>query len=225
MIDTMMLSIHLPKCAGTSFKESLVKTFEGECFLDYGNLVTNKSPGADMARLKKKRELVDSVIHNNFDYKIVHGHFYATKYLDVVRKPKWITVIRNPVELVPSYYRFLLERNSNGPLFKVAREVGSLEEFASHPWFCNIMTKQIFPLDLEDFYIVSTLDCYKEFCGYMSNVSGREFSSDSWKNVTKKSGDTRALTDDQKKMIEDNNKHDMDLYYRLRSAGGILVNP
>ncbi|GED23424.1 hypothetical protein [Halomonas halmophila] len=220
MIDSVLLSIHLPKCAGTSFKNSLVSAYGKTCYLDYGNLVTNKSERARSVRLKKKRELLNMVLNGNFEYDIVHGHFYATKYLDVVERPKWVTVLRNPLELVPSYYNFLSSSNSNGPLFKVARESSSLDEFASHPWFCNIMSKQIYPLHLKDFYLVSTLDSYEEFCDAFGQVSGQTFNPDHKVNISSKP--SHSLTRNQKDIIENNNSLDLKLYSDLVSKGGIL---
>lgn len=217
----MIISIHLPKCAGTSFQQAIKDQLSEDVYLDYGNLITNMSTDAKNKRLLKKKQLINQVINNNFNYKCVHGHFYATKYLDVIDKPQWMTVIRNPYELVPSYYSFLKRKKLNGPLFKLAREIESLSEFSQHPWFCNIMSKQIYPLKVTDFSIIASLDRYDDFLRQFSGIIEREIP-----NVRENIGDSNKynLTAAENNMIYKNNKKDIELYDDVMSQGGVVVN-
>lgn len=221
MIKTLPISIHLPKCAGTSLQQALLSSLGDDVFLDYGNLITNLSDNAHKKRLEKKRQIINRLLSENFNYKLIHGHFYATKYLDIVESPSWITLLRHPVELVNSYYNFLRRSELNGPLMKVAKEMDSLESFAEHPWFRNIMSRQISPLGPQDFSVIATMERYDDFLLEVSRIMGVNIPNVE-KNVSK--GGASKITEKQIEVIEKHNALDISLYDSVSNKGGLIVN-
>lgn len=215
----MIVSIHLPKCAGTSLKSSIANAFGDQCFLDYGNLVVDQSKRANQVRLKKKKMLINAHLKGELNYKVIHGHFYASKYLDVIECPRWVTVLRNPLELVPSYFNFLRSLNRDGLLINIAKEMNSLEEFVVHPWFCNIMTKLIYPLRLKDFSMVGTVEYYKNYILSLEEMAGVKLDSGIFKNVSR--GEGVGISSKLESMIIDNNQNDCALYSQVEGKGGL----
>src|SRR5262249_11657358 len=96
------ISIHLPKCAGTSLGEALKNHFKADLFLDYGDRVVDDRPVKDKLRSERRATLLQQLRNGQLTFKIIHGHFYAQKYVGVFSDPRWITIMRHPLTLLPS---------------------------------------------------------------------------------------------------------------------------
>ena len=74
----MIISLHLPKTAGTSFSRSLEECFGNKLLKDYKDLPINKSQS------KRKSQAVIKSIFNMIKRPVakecIHGHFMPLKY-------------------------------------------------------------------------------------------------------------------------------------------------
>ncbi|MEJ6502735.1 MAG: sulfotransferase family 2 domain-containing protein [Rhodobacterales bacterium] len=102
-IPTMLslLSIHIPKTAGTNFSEVLKTIFQDTIHYDYGterDLVAARTINpiitADVAKFRK-------------DCNVVHGHFHYLKYKETFGGVPVIATLRHPVDRVVSQYRHI----------------------------------------------------------------------------------------------------------------------
>jgi len=88
----MIISVHVPKTAGTTFKKVLQKVYtEEEIFFDYPHrgLIRNRMLTQDRANIK-----------------VIHGHFPGNKYEGKYPAAKKIIWLRNPIERLISHYFF-----------------------------------------------------------------------------------------------------------------------
>lgn len=103
----MILSVHIPKTAGTSFKTSLQDVYGDRCLMDYGN----DKPMSwllehIMRRLKTRwsaRRSKDSLIHN---YDVIHGHYSLGKYRFLPQR-RTAAFFRDPVNQAVSHYTYV----------------------------------------------------------------------------------------------------------------------
>jgi len=146
----LILSIHIPKTAGSRFGR-ILKARYGDAFAYwYGPDDERTHP---LARVPVGRIDADVIARlEAAGVRILHGHFKANVLLRAVPDPSryWIW-LREPVEQTLSHYHFILSyRRTGGPLFqKVHAEKLSLEEFAQLPQVRDIQARYCGNLPLE----------------------------------------------------------------------------
>ncbi len=87
-----IISVHIPKTAGTTFKKVLQQVYsEEEIFFDY----PHRGPQRNRMLKKEKPNI-----------KIIHGHFPGNKYDLKFPEAKKIIWLRNPIERLISHYFF-----------------------------------------------------------------------------------------------------------------------
>ena len=159
----MIISVHLPKTAGTSFGRSLKNHFGEQFFKDGSDY-----PFRTTAYNRNEEVMINSVGIANKDFgeiQCVHGHFLPAKYLllDMKRELQFVTWMRDPIERLISHYFYWKRR------FKVGKselpglgEAATLEEFCLHPKFRNLYTQYFFAFHLESFEFIGITEFYNE---------------------------------------------------------------
>lgn len=147
--ERKIISVHIPKCAGTSFRGILQNHFGGSLFLDYG---------FEAALLNKFH------LTMNRSTRCIHGHFRANKYDPIFPTARLITWLRNPVQRVISYYSYFLRNpQSIDPICKAVHENKlSLLEFADMKEARNAMTYFFAGKRMEDFAFVGIMEFFEE---------------------------------------------------------------
>jgi len=154
----MLISVHLPKTAGSSFGLILKKEYEGKILLDYGDRPINTT-----VVTRHQKALADAQANRNRDFgeiQCIDGHFMPTKYFPLKQsgKAKFICWLREPLARMVSHYNFWL-RNYDGGIgkgdlhCKVVEDKWSLEHFCFSDEMRNFYAQFLwnFPLDLFDF--------------------------------------------------------------------------
>lgn len=123
-MDTILVSIHMPKTGGLTFREYLIKLTNRRCFKDYSGLPPNILPPVwtakaifdscqkqlnyfqhDFQRIRQIRRASRRQLGTPI---AVHGHFYARKYDKVFPQAKRLIWLRDPAQrLVSQYYYWL----------------------------------------------------------------------------------------------------------------------
>ena len=130
----MLISLHLPKTAGSSFVASLEQYYGDRILRDYTDLPINTP-----VLRRNRRALVNSVLtcfrdYDNID--CIHGHFLPLKYFlyGILNKDvQFVTWVRDPVERLASHYYFWVRsyHPDKAPLLhkRVVEEKWSFERF------------------------------------------------------------------------------------------------
>ena len=214
-----IISIHVPKCAGTSLKSALREALGSALMLDYGDRLLDVSQRGVRIRLRRKALLLKE--HEEYaECIMVHGHFYATKYLDVYPGARYVTIIRNPRDLVLSYFYYLLRLPAGRPIADFAKSLGGLEQFIVHPWFNNIISKQLWPLRPADFSLIATLEKYQEYIAALGSMLGATPAHIVRNSNPEGSGYAEHANLDA--LISEHNADDFSLYREITAGGGIL---
>lgn len=153
----MIISVHIPRTAGSSFRAYLRRNPNIRLLEDYGNpILVPRAVSRTYAALGRVREMFKGVPD---DVDCLHGHFlpYKYKYLLNSNDVRFITWLRDPIDRLRSQYDYCFESNKKvdkSPFQnKVAREQWTFEAFARHPYIKNIYTRIFwqFPIDAFDF--------------------------------------------------------------------------
>lgn len=165
----MMISMHIPKTAGTSFRAHLIAIFGDDICFDYGSqysFVDSTPPNLSMRAFRLLNHLRDSArmrMRQRPGDRCIHGHFQADKYLDRYPDARYVTWLRDPVERVVSQYRHWKRRPDRGHSIscRLHREKLSLERFAELEAVRNLHTRYFGGMKVEDFYFVGIQERYE----------------------------------------------------------------
>ena len=158
-----LLSMHIPKSAGTSFYLTLQQVYGKNAVMRmdfrpaFNRFIVQAKPYNLEALPGEIR-----VLHGHMNYRIV------SKYLDLNEDVKIITWIRNPVERVVSDYYYMLGRLKDSfvadPLHPgiLGRMTKSLLEFAQIAQEQNKLSKYLRGFDLRSFYFVGIVERFDE---------------------------------------------------------------
>ena len=139
----MIISIHVPKTGGTTFKNFLLDAFPNKVFFDYSN------------NEKIKLEIPDNT-------EILHGHITARKYRNIYPDAKYITWLREPTQIpISMYYHYLRNPDYNSFLCKQLYENNlTLEGFINLKKNWNVINNFIADVPLQDFSFIGILEDY-----------------------------------------------------------------
>lgn len=153
----MIISVHVPKTAGSSFRAILEQFYGGRLLLDYGDLPINTP-----ANVRHAKALSDAAVlatSDLSDVDCIHGHFLPRKYLPLKNtvRARFVTWLREPLSRAISHYNFWKRTYNSAsapPLHRrVCEESWSLERFCFSDELKNFYAQFFwdFPTELFDF--------------------------------------------------------------------------
>jgi hypothetical protein len=145
----MLVSVHVPKCAGTSFRRVLEGLYGNSLWLTYGSVVT---------RDNVRREAVPA------GTACIHGHFFADTFDDIFPGSTLIAWLRDPVErVVSTYYHFLRSPEMQDETCRALIENKlTLVEFAELDWMRNGLTRYLAGKPLEAFAFLGVAERFSD---------------------------------------------------------------
>lgn len=170
----MLVSIHMPKTAGTSFRATLEDHFGDRFRHDYQDYPLAHPP---QARRQQARDWGEAALPGNFaGVDCVHGHFLPLKYLKLAERLPctFVTWLREPVARLVSHYHYWLRAyDGESPLVsplhrRVVEEGWTLQQFCLAPELRDVYSQFLwgFPLDRLDF--VGITEFFPEDLRYFS---------------------------------------------------------
>jgi hypothetical protein len=209
----LIISVHLPKTAGTSFAAALDTHFRTRLLRDYSDYPINTpQPERNRAALQASLRNAESDLP---DVECIHGHFLPIKYLLLAykREVKFVTWMRNPVERTLSHYYDWKKTYSprSAPLHRrVVEEDWSIERFCLGPEVRNLYWQFLwgFPLDYFDF--IGITEFYEEDIAYF----GQHYlgASTKAKRLNVRTNGAYQIDKSFRNEIEAFHDRDMDLY-------------
>lgn len=176
-VDPALISIHIPKTAGTSFAE-ILKYIYG--YQQVGSLHIQKvdKQGTLGITYQDKPCRKDSF---SVKTKVLHGHFHYRRIATAFQPPAntpIITWLRHPVARVVSAYRYAdniyrLELSEAHPRLHILNTLKrNLMEFAQHPGNRNLCSKYLEGVRLEDLHFVGIVEHFEEDLAYLAQLMG-----------------------------------------------------
>ena|SRR5690554_1252985 len=173
----MIISLHMPKTAGSSFRFFLRDHFQDAVYFDY-----NGSPDQlSKEELEEKLEYYKASYYRFKKYYFlinkkhcIHGHFLAAKY-GFYKNDKniFITWLRDPLERLGSHY-YYWQRSYDAlrskPLHKrIIEEKWSFEKFCFSEEMHNLYSRYITDFPMENFDFIGIVEHFDDDFRYFVN--------------------------------------------------------
>ena len=159
----MLISLHLPKTAGTSFGAALDGHFGTALLRDYADLPLNTPPHLrNRAALKAGLDMPAAE-----SAACVHGHFLPVKYLPLadIREVRFVTWMRHPVQRLLSHYAFWRRTPPPSPVhavhWRMHAEDWSLETFCLAPALRDVYAQFLWAFPLETFDFIGITEYFE----------------------------------------------------------------
>jgi hypothetical protein len=204
-----LISVHIPKCAGTSFRNTLKAVYGEESVVRL-----------DISLQDERIRLNEEIWQKSkvpTQVKVAHGHFSPTlfqKYFRTNAAP-YITWLRHPVDRVISNYYYLskrlaeeLEEEKKG-LNILSKMQRTLMEYAADPFNQNRISKFLASNTLGDFMFVGIQEFYEQDLQALSKLLNWENTPHFKHNVT---GKKHEVDREIRAQIAAYNMQDMQLY-------------
>jgi hypothetical protein len=206
-----LLSIHVPKTAGSSFRRILERVYHEE-----GELLSLYDTEVVAAIGEDRLPLIDAGV------RAIHGHFPATRALrDAYPRARIVAWVREPVERAISYFHYWkrLPRHGN-PLhdFFLDQDL-SLVEFASHPAMVNEYSYYLGRIPLEDFFFVGLMERFDTDVALLAHRMGWPRPDVPRENVAGKKAPN--IGDGERAKVEAALQPAVDLYRRIKARRGV----
>lgn len=224
----MLISVHLPKTAGTSFAATLEKYFGDKLLKDYAGYglrnfgflnVHETSSLYEKYRANLKASL-KLAVKDLSRFECIHGHFFPVKYLlmGYKQQAKFVTWMRNPVDRVLSHYYYCKRSYDpkTSPIFhqKVVEENWTIERFCLGSEIRNHYWEKFWGFPLEYFDFVGITEFYDEDLAYFARQFLNADTETTRLNVGEGGGKPYSIDDTFRKEIESFHDRDMALYQR-----------
>lgn len=213
----MLVSVHIPKTAGSSFLGTLTENYGSKLLKDYADIPIN-TPVYE----RNKSALQASLFNAEKDFReieCIHGHFLPLKYLLLSDKQKttFVTWLRNPVDRVLSHYYFwkrTFDPKVSPPLHrKVIEEDWSIERFCLSLELKDLYSQFMYGFPLEKFAFVGITEFYDDDLEFFSRHYLKSFVKPKRLNVGNEEGRYR-IEESLRNEIEKFHLGDMKLYQR-----------
>ena len=222
----MLISIHLPKTAGSSLGTTLKEWFGNRLPLDYGDLIGDESAQSMTHRAKRKTAMLGKVSEISTAFDAIHGHFYAHKYFDALPSADFAVLMRDPFSRIPSYYDYLkrCHHHRNPLVVAIRKSEMSLDTFIRWDYMCNLCSRLLYPLNVEQLWFIGIQEHYGQSLQLLAAMLGRKAPDKLARVNTNPELGRYKLTADQHQSIQDNHGEDIDLYRRAQERFASLVS-
>ena len=211
----MIVSVHIRKCAGTTFKAALGGFYGDRAMFDYGDEIGSDTAKSVTKRAYRYDQAVARKDQIETDYDIIHGHFFAQKYQFLDVKLQYSTVLRHPVARILSNY-FYLKRNpdrQHGDAY-VVNELGyDLEQYIEHPDSQNLQAHFLGDVALSAFAFVGISEHYVQTLKLFNATFKTSLDIGPAQNQNVDSLEQYAISPALRSRIEKLNTLDMELYH------------
>ncbi len=202
-----LVSLHIPKTAGTSFRNILKEVYGEERVVRFD---INRFISIENEEFKEKK--LPSQI------RVIHGHFPYDQLMEQVALPEGVPVItwlRDPVKRVISNYYYLskiLRKELNEEekdLNILAKMQKTLLEYANAEPNRNRMSSFLKGSTLEDFFFIGIMDHYEEDLKDLAGLLGWGEYTELQHNIT---GEKPDIDEETLNIIRELNSKDIEVY-------------
>lgn len=219
-----LISIHIPKTAGTSFHKILEAQYPGKALLRLDFEYVRDQDETDILRAKNKTEqrVLDGLVNAGEipdHVKAIHGHFTRQdiyQLLGNIQDVRMVTWLREPIDRVISNYNYLNEllesEIQDRPQAQrlVKRLKRSIYEFASLPANANKYQIYLGGQSLDFFDFVGLTDVFDEDIQRLADIMG--WQTPEVYHVNKTPRKSHGFTAEEQTSLESLYSHDIRIY-------------
>lgn len=172
----MLVSVHLPKTAGSSFAALLAQYFGDTLRLDYADTPLHYSRKAVCWRAWRHTLTAGRKVSRGGhvlaqdNMACIHGHFLPFKYRYLMPEAQFVTWMRDPVTRLRSHYDFWRREYNPDTAGRLHRQMmaqdWSFERFALGPELRNIYARFLWRFPLSEFAFVGVFEHLEEDTAY-----------------------------------------------------------
>jgi hypothetical protein len=215
----MILSLHVPKAAGNSFRELLQAEFKERMMADYGDWAGFKVPEAIERCRIRTLEMRSRRDELQKKYAIIHGHFVADKYRGLFPREDVVAFFRDPFQQALSHYYFLLRNPQRAHLEeKIFHEAKmTLHDYLSWDAFRDHQLQYLGSLSIDDLAMVGISEEFYRSVDIFNSLFGCNLLGESFFNVNPEyQGADYKIDPDIRNAVEKYRAGDLDLYRRVK---------
>lgn len=224
-IENGYLFVHIPKTAGTSFRDSLEEIFGDGLYCDYGADIATSPIVSDYIQNRQAFYEFGSFLSEQHKPVCLSGHYSVKKYAPFFYIKNIMLFLRNPVQRVISNYEHMR---------RVDGITESLESFCCNPLYMNLQSRSLGRVPFNLIGFIGLQEYYRESLQLLSFQLGLQV-KESFLNINKERVEEKYKVDvDLRKLIGSNNQEDLVLYkrvkeiflqrYELYSTGSVYIH-
>lgn len=211
----MIISLHLPKTAGTSFKTALQEHFGERYAEDYGDNIYSLDFDEHISNAIRDSRAILKMDYSN--KKCIHGHFLPLKYKLLSEKMdlKFITWMRDLVErLLSQYYYWKSTEPDQSAIHhkNFLEENWSIEKLCLDPKYRNMYAHYLSGFPLEEFEYIGITEFYEQDLQWFAKEYLGKSLPNYHENMTPRDLDKTNIDKGLVKAIREFHKEDFDLY-------------
>jgi hypothetical protein len=212
----MILSVHVPKAAGNSFRECLAAKYGTRMMGDYGDWAGFDVPEANERRALRTAEMRARGPELLEKYDVIHGHFVADKYAGLFPTTEYVAFFREPYQQALAHYYFLLRNpQREHPEEKMFHEAKmSLPEYLEWDAFRNHQSQFLGSVSIDDFAMVGMSTKFAQSISMFGAIFGCDLGEERFFNVNHERTGEYPVTADTMKLVEKYRAADIELYRR-----------
>ena len=215
----MLLSIHVPKAAGNSFREALHAAFGDRFMKDYGDWAGFNVPEANSRRALREQAMRARRDELAAKYDVIHGHFIADKYKGLFPEEQYIAFFRDPYQQALAHYYFL-ERNPQRehPEEKIFHEAKmGILDYLEWEAFRDHQTQFLGSLSVDDLAFVGLTEDYGKSLELFKQRFGIDLGSERFENVNnEREGSGYEVTPEVREAVKKYRAADIETYERAK---------
>jgi hypothetical protein len=215
----MLLSIHVPKTAGNSFREALSATFGNRLMTDYGDWAGFNVPEANDRRIFREaamRTRRDELLKK---YDVIHGHFIPDKYKGLFPNEQFLAFFRDPFQQSVAHYYFLLRNpQREHPEERILHDANmTLLDYLEWDALRDQQSKFLGSLSIGDLTFVGLSEEYPKSLELFKSTFGYDLGEQKFENVNEgRNGAEYAITAEVRAAIRKYRAADIELYARAK---------
>lgn len=206
-LENAYLFVHIPKTAGTSFRDSLEGIFGDGLYCDYGVDEPTTSPViVDYIHKRNAYPEFGSFLAEQNKLICLSGHYPIKKYGPFFYSKNIIMFVRDPIQRTISQYEHIR---------RVEGATESLESFCSKPAHMNLQTRNIGRVPFSLIGFIGLQEFYRESLQLLRSQLGLQV-QESFLNINEQRASVKYQPDSELlAILEKNNEQDLLLYKKI----------